>query len=119
MKLATFAGAALACIALSGCAGIGAIAGFNSALAPNLKPLTVSVDPGMKCSDIADRMAGADAGGNQMSSPQLRTLYRACEELKDAYALKLDPQAARKAVDGAIKAASSPAAVVTKAAGLP
>lgn len=107
---------AAASVALSGCAGFNALAGFNSALAPNLKPLSVSVDVGMKCSDLADRMAGADT--NQLSSPQLRTLYRACEELKDDYALKLDPQAARKAVDSAIKAASSPASLAGAAVGV-
>lgn len=117
MKIMLVAGVALAAVALSGCQGLGAVASFNKALAPNLKPLTVSIKNPMKCSDLADRIAAADS--NQVTPAQYRAAMRACEEFRDNFALDLDPQAARDVVQNAIKAASAPSAVVTKAAGLP
>lgn len=105
---------ALATIALGGCQVFQGAAAFNKALAPNLKPLALSVEQPLKCADLVDRMQAA-SGAQPMSAQQISALVRACEEMQANYALELDPQGARAALEQMIAKSANPAALAAGA----
>lgn len=116
-RIWAFLGFALACVALSGCTGLQAIAGFNNALLPQLKPVDVRIHTDVTCGDMAGQVLGISAG--QMSAQAAVAIVQFCERRDATQTLQMDPQGARKALDQAITHAASPATVVAKAVGAP
>lgn len=112
MKKILFAGAACAAaLALSGCAGLTA---FNSALIPQLKPVDARIHTDISCGDLAANVLGT--AGGQLSGAQVAAIVQYCERRDATQTLTLDPQGARKVLEGVVnKPAGAVAAAVAPA----
>lgn len=118
MKTFLLAGAcALAALSLSGCQAIQGIVGFNNALLPELKPVDVRIHTDVTCGDMAAQVLGISGG--QMTPAAAVGIVQFCERRDATQTLQIDPQGARKALDGAIAQAGNPAAIAAKAVGAP
>jgi hypothetical protein len=117
MKLMLLAGCALACVALAGCQAMQGLVGFNNALLPQLKPVDVRIHTDVTCGDMAAQVLGISGG--QMTPAAAVGIVQFCERRDATQTLQMDPQGARKALDGAITQAGNPTAIAAKAVGAP
>jgi hypothetical protein len=97
MRILAFAALAAASLAMSGCAGVRA---FNSALVPQLKPVDARIHTDVTCGDMAAQVLGVTAG--QLSAPAAVAIVQFCERRDATQTLTLDPQGARKVLDGIV-----------------
>jgi hypothetical protein len=100
MKINCICGCALVCataVALSGCQSLAA---FNNALLPTLKPIDATIHTDHTCAEFADSVL---AQRPDTDSRTLQLWMHACEGLNKDHTLTLDPQAARKALEQALK----------------
>jgi hypothetical protein len=112
-----FTGCAILCaaVALSGCAGLQGLVGFNNALLPQLKPVDVRIHTDVTCGDMAAQVLGISGG--QMTPAAAVGIVQFCERRDATQTLQMDPQGARRALDHAVMAAGNPvtaAAAVAK-----
>lgn len=100
MKKILFAGAALALAAsVSAC---GSLTAFNAALVPQLRPVDAKIHTDVTCGDMAAQVLGVTAGNNQLTAPQAVAIVQFCERRDATQTLTLDPQGARKVLDGIV-----------------
>lgn len=115
MKTLLIAGCtAAAALALSGCAAMQGLAGFNNALLPQLKPVDLKIHTDTTCGDMAAQVLGV--GGGQISAAAAVSIVQFCERRDATQMLMMDPQGARKALDMVITKA--PAVPIAAAAGV-
>lgn len=106
----TYLIAGLACVAaaaLSACAPLQGLVGFNNALLPQLKPIDVKIHTDISCGDMARDVLGT--GGAQLTADQAVAIVQFCERRDATQTLQMDPQGGRKALDAAVMAAGNPA----------
>lgn len=101
MKTILLAGVAcVGALALSGCSLFQGLTAVNSALIPQLKPVDARIHTDVSCGDMAAQVLGI--AGGQLSAPAAVAIVQFCERRDATQTLTLDPQGARKVLDGMV-----------------
>lgn len=85
-----------AAVGLTGCNTLSAIAQTHQALVPEYKQLDVSIHKELSCGDMAAQVNGLA----QLSTAAALQVVHLCEQRDAQAVLKIDPQSARRAVQG-------------------
>lgn len=101
-KLLMVGACALAAVAVSGCQALQGLTAFNSALVPQLKPVDAKIHTDVTCGDMAAQVLGVTAGTNQLSASQAVAIVQFCERRDATQTLTLDPEGARKVLNGIV-----------------
>ena len=96
-RFMTLAACAALALTTSGCAQLAA---FNTGLVPELKPLELRVKTDKSCGALAREVAGV--GDQKLTADQALAVVEYCEDRDRAMALTIDPNAARKVLQGAL-----------------
>jgi hypothetical protein len=99
---------------------------FNSALVPELKPVDAKIHNDVTCGDLAAKVMAIANGAQNGAAPtaslspqQVLAIVQFCEQRDATTTLQLDPQGARKVLEGLVNKPSAgltPGSVVAPAA---
>ena len=86
---------------ISGCDTLAGLAKFNQALVPEFKPIDARIHSDITCGDLAAQLLGV-AADQKLSAGQAVAIVQFCERRDATQVLTLDPQGARKVLQGAL-----------------